>query len=245
MKDSSYVLLYSKILLNFGLGEFSVNDVIDRFGRKFGGTPINIMLQRLYDKGYLDRVQRGVYRAVPIYAFILDRTGYKWREKVHPDYRLLVDVLVSVLVDSFLDRLISIVLFGSLARGDVHKYSDIDLLVIAEGVPKEYGERVKLLIPIIDKVAPYRIELWRKRGIYPDIDIILLDRVEGDINHPFYLDLVTDAIIVYDRDRYIERRINELRSKLIKLGAMKIELPDGRYYWVLKPGLRWGEVLEL
>ena len=245
MKDSGYVLLYSELFLKFGLREFSVGDVVGRFGGRFGGTPINIMLQRLYDKGYLDRVGRGVYRVVHPYVYILNRVGGGWRERIDPRYRLLVDVLVSGLVDLFMDRLVSIVLFGSLARGSVHRFSDVDLLVIADGLPKKYGLRVKMLKPILDKLTPYRIKLWRQHGIYPNIDIIILDRAEGTVNHPFYLDLVTDAVIIYDREGFIENRIRRLREKLLEIGAMKVERPDGRYYWVLKPGLRWGEVLEL
>lgn len=245
MNESNYALLYSKILLSFGLEEFSVRDVTEMFGSRFGGTPMNIMIQRLYRKGYLDRVSRGMYRAVPPFVYMLSRIGYGWRESIHPDYRLLMDVLVSGLVDYFMDRLVSIVLFGSLARGDVHRYSDIDLLVVVDGIPKEYAERIKLLAPIIEKVSRYRIKLWLEKKIYPDINIILLDREDASINHPFYLDLVTDALIIYDRDGFIENKISQVRSKLTELGAVKIGLPDGRYYWVLKPGLKWGEVVDL
>ena len=245
MNESNYVMLYSKILLYFGLEEFSVSDIVERFGSRFGGTPMNIMVQRLYSKGYLDRVRRGIYRAVPPYVYMLGKLGYGWRESIYPDYRLLMDVLVSGIVDHFMDRLVSIVLFGSLARGDVHKYSDIDLLVVVDDIPKKYGERVRLLAPILEKVSRYRIKLWSEKEIYPDIDIILLDRDDASIDHPFYLDLVTDALIIYDRDGFMEKRIGEVRNKLTKLGAMKIGLPDGRYYWVLKPGLKWGEVVEL
>ena len=34
------------------------------------------------------------------------------------------------------DRLVSVVLFGSVARGEATPFSDIDLLVVAKGLPK-------------------------------------------------------------------------------------------------------------
>ncbi len=41
-----------------------------------------------------------------------------------------------------------IILFGSLARGDTHEWSDIDLIVVKDP-NASYGERVKSLTPLI------------------------------------------------------------------------------------------------
>jgi predicted nucleotidyltransferase len=41
-----------------------------------------------------------------------------------------------------------IILFGSLARGDAHEWSDIDLIVVKD-TDASYGERVKMLMPLI------------------------------------------------------------------------------------------------
>ncbi len=41
-----------------------------------------------------------------------------------------------------------IILFGSLARGDAHEWSDIDLIVVKD-TEMSYGERVKALLPAL------------------------------------------------------------------------------------------------
>ena len=38
-------------------------------------------------------------------------------------------------------RLVSLVLFGSVARGEAHATSDIDLLVVADGLPRSLHAR--------------------------------------------------------------------------------------------------------
>lgn len=41
-----------------------------------------------------------------------------------------------------------IILFGSLARGDTHEWSDIDLIVVKD-TEASYGQRVRELLPIL------------------------------------------------------------------------------------------------
>ena len=41
-----------------------------------------------------------------------------------------------------------IILFGSLARGNTHEWSDIDLIVVKD-TEMSYGERVKALLPVL------------------------------------------------------------------------------------------------
>ncbi len=41
-----------------------------------------------------------------------------------------------------------IILFGSLARGETHEWSDIDLIVVKD-TDASYGQRVKELLPVL------------------------------------------------------------------------------------------------
>lgn len=43
-------------------------------------------------------------------------------------------------------ELVAVVVFGSVVRGDFNKWSDIDVLVIAEGLPASARERLELLM---------------------------------------------------------------------------------------------------
>ncbi|HIQ13692.1 MAG TPA: nucleotidyltransferase domain-containing protein [Thermoprotei archaeon] len=241
----SYVKVYSALLLRFGLEVFDLDKVYSELGWLGVKTPLNIIMQRLCRKGYIERVGRGKYRVVHPTILLLESLGYRWRDRVASEYRPILEYVVSRLIEYFRERLVSIVLYGSLARGEARDTSDIDLLIIAVDIPGNYSERVEQISRILDDVSRFRYRLWMEKRIYPLIDIIILDREEAMVNHPLYLDMVYDAIIIYDRDSFMEKRIEAIRRKLDELGSRRIQLPDGRYYWVLKPDLKWGEVIEL
>ncbi|HAF70680.1 MAG: Uncharacterized protein XD60_0832 [Acetothermia bacterium 64_32] len=52
------------------------------------------------------------------------------------------------------DNLVSVVLFGSVARGEAHGQSDIDLLAVLKGLPKGAFKRRALLEPVRQELTP-------------------------------------------------------------------------------------------
>lgn len=61
---------------------------------------------------------------------------------------------------------------------------------------------------------------------------------------PLYLDLVEDAIFLYDREDFFANVLKRLRVRLKELGAMRHRMGQTRF-WDLKPGLKPGERFEL
>jgi len=53
-----------------------------------------------------------------------------------------------------LTSLQAVAVFGSVARGDFNKWSDIDVLVVAAELPERYPERAELLSPVPPGVQP-------------------------------------------------------------------------------------------
>jgi hypothetical protein len=43
----------------------------------------------------------------------------------------------------------------------------------------------------------------------------------------------------------MQRVLNDLRARLKALGTIKVELPDGSWYWIIKPGAGFGEVIRV
>jgi hypothetical protein len=43
----------------------------------------------------------------------------------------------------------------------------------------------------------------------------------------------------------MKSRLEALEKKLCEIGARKVVLPDGRWFWDLKSEIRKGEVIEL
>jgi predicted nucleotidyltransferase len=143
-------------------------------------------------------------------------------------------------------NLISIVLFGSVARGQARKESDIDLLIILQEASSDHYERLKPFVDIelgMRKNATY--EQYMGEGLMPCLSCLVLSRKEADENHYVFLDMVEDSIILFDDRDYFKGRLSALKRRLSSLGSKKVQLGDGSWYWDLKPDLKLGEEFVL
>lgn len=141
------------------------------------------------------------------------------------------------------DDLISVVLFGSVARGEATAYSDVDLLVVASGLPR--GRRARLeRIRTADQRIEERLKDLRGRGIFSDVCPILKTPEEAAQIRPLYLDFVEDAVFLVDRDGFFASILDSLKSRLKALGSVRRQMGKIRY-WELKPDYRPGEIFEL
>ena len=65
---------------------------------------------------------------------------------------MTVDGMMSVMVGRIVEKFqpVSIMLFGSRARGDIHKFSDVDLLVIMKTVPDKRKAAIEIRRALLD-----------------------------------------------------------------------------------------------
>lgn len=144
----------------------------------------------------------------------------------------------------FGERLVSVVLYGSVARGNYTTTSDIDLLIIAEELPESRRERNRLLVEIEEKEFSSTLAALHRQGIYTDFSTRIKTPEEALRFSPLYLDLTEDSVILYDRGGFFQGVLERLRNRLKELGARRVW--KGKvWYWELKPDLKWGETLEL
>ena len=99
---------------------------------------------------------------------------------------------------SFGKRLLSVAVFGSVARGRARfPGSDIDVLIVMEGVENlSFGQRIKLTIDIEEKLSQTK-EFARFKdafGMRPNFQEILFSPDELKAHPPILLDLTTDSI---------------------------------------------------
>ncbi|MDR7544221.1 MAG: nucleotidyltransferase domain-containing protein [Armatimonadota bacterium] len=139
--------------------------------------------------------------------------------------------------------LISVVLFGSVARGEAGVQSDIDLLVIASDLPQGRLARQDLVSDADTRLDPELCDL-RQQGVLVDFSPILKTPSETLRLPPMFLDLVDDAVVLYDRDGFFPGVLARLRASLARLGARRVRRGALRY-WELKPDYRPGEIFEL
>jgi len=76
-------------------------------------------------------------------------------------------------------------------------------------------------------------------------NLIVKTPEEAAFHTPLYLDVVEDGILLLDRDRFFENVLTSMRSRMRELGSRRVFLPDGSWYWDLKPDFRPGDVVEI
>ena len=111
---------------------------------------------------------------------------------------------------------VSLAIFGSAARRENSADSDIDLLIVAEGIAKKRIRRI-----------PDMVRIKRELNLELPLDILLVSKDECQSNfrnhNPLYLDIAFDAAIIYDDACFLKNLIEEtqeyVNSNNIRRGA--------------------------
>ncbi|MBO3839342.1 MAG: hypothetical protein QXU09_04595 [Thermoproteota archaeon] len=127
--------------------------------------------------------------------------------------------------------------------------SDVDLLYIVEDDSKEVWRREASIFKEFKSTWEYRAcDYWFKmRGFYdyPEVTTASFRRGYAARFQPVYLDMIFHKAVLYDKDGFFQRLMEELRRALIALGTVRVECPDGTYFWVLKPDAVFGESISI
>jgi hypothetical protein len=159
-----------------------------------------------------------------------------------PEWRALADRVVAEYRTALGDDLVAMALFGSVARGQALADSDLDLYVVTRR-PILGDARLHGTWDRIDASSEYQALV--RAGYCPTPS-----RVPHTVNdlarHPWILlDITHHGVILYDPEGVLERELDAVRRRMAELGSKRVELPDGSWYWDLKPDWRPGEVVDL
>lgn len=157
--------------------------------------------------------------------------------------RRLADRYAELVQSSLGERLVSVALFGSVARGDASVSSDIDLLIIAEDLPTGQFAR-KRLLAAADAAFEADLLAAERAGIETRLARILRTPREAARIIPLYLDLTEEARLLYDRDGFLAGVLDRVRASLRRLGSRRI-WQGKSWYWDLKPDFKPGDVIEI
>ncbi len=155
----------------------------------------------------------------------------------------LLNRYFEILKEDFKERLVSIAVFGSVARGTARfPGSDIDVLIVIEGIEKlSFGQRIGLVMnteKMLSETEEYS-KFKNTYGVRPNFQEIIFAPDELKGHPPVLLDLTTDSIILYDTG-ILREEILKIKKRLEELGSKKIKLKDS-WFWILKPDVKPGE----
>lgn len=144
-------------------------------------------------------------------------------------YQNIPEEVVQALQEGLGDRLISVILFGSQARGDIKPESDWDFLVIAKDLPSAPLERhlaLKRLLP----------EAWRG-----GVCLLAREPAEFEAHVPsLYLDVALDGKVLYDSHGYAAGKLAFLRGLMERLGLYREQTSSGDIWrWRKEPSSPW------
>lgn len=163
-----------------------------------------------------------------------------------PSLDVLMDRFEKALVDSFLrvfgDRLVSLVLYGSYARGDFREDSDVDLIVVLDDIVDRYALHLEL--DKVEELLAPTLRCFNLHGFNPVLSPVVLSVEQAKSIRPLYLDAVFDAKILYDKGNFMTSIFERLRRRLEEYGARRVRIGK-KWVLVLKNGYRFGEVIEL
>jgi len=160
--------------------------------------------------------------------------------------RALIAELLRLLRDDLKNDLVSVVVFGSVARNEAKASSDTDLLVVSSAFERSMTSRMGRLVGVLERLedtGSYRE--MEKQGVNTWIQFHPLTIDEAQLNRAIYLDMTEDAVIVFDKANFMKRVLEKLGEKLRTMGAKRIFIEDGSWYWDLKPDIKRGEAVEL
>lgn len=150
------------------------------------------------------------------------------------EHEKLLRLLTNALQEGLGENIVSIVVFGSYARREAVKESDIDICLVLERAPSSTSERIRQILSIQKNVT--------KTSLF---SYVVYTRKEAMKNRSLFLDMTVHSKILFDKEGFFEKRLEDLKQRLKDFGAERITLPDGTWYWDLKPDLKFGEVFEL
>ena len=117
--------------------------------------------------------------------------------------------------------------FGSVARNTQTFQSDIDVLIIVSGLPDGRMNRMDRFNTIEAELLP-ALQKVRENGWNVELSPVIRTPEEVRAGGYFYLDMVDDALILYDKDNFFANYLQELKKRLNEYGAQKKRKQESR-----------------
>ncbi len=165
-----------------------------------------------------------------------DRVSYIYRDYLYN--------FVKLMKENYKEDLLSIILFGSVARGKWNNESDIDLFIIftnKSSLRTIINKRLTKIISDYERNSKLRNSKGdRLFSTIQDISLVLKDL------HTFrtiFYGIAMDGILLFDRNQTGLHFLKKIKKRIEEKGLRRIFIKENDYYWERK--VKFGEIIEL
>lgn len=164
-------------------------------------------------------------------------------DTIQARFEFLLAQLLTAGQERYGARLVSLAVFGSVGRGTPRIDSDVDLLIVADGLPQ--GRLLRMAeFRDVETALAFALAQARASGLTADLSPVIKTPDEVLQGSLLFLDMVEDARLLYDRANFMREALSGFKARLDRLGARRIWRGNA-WIWDLKPDYKPGEVFEL
>ncbi|MCD6225524.1 nucleotidyltransferase domain-containing protein [bacterium] len=149
-------------------------------------------------------------------------------------YQEFLQVFINKIDALFGEKILSLILFGSVCRNQAKGNSDLDVFVFYddEKITREETNRILVSLILELRNTPEYQSLVAK-NIYPEIYPFLISKSRAKDTLWVFLDATDHGIVLKDVRNFGKKLLEETKEKIAKLGGRRVELPNNRWCWVL------------
>jgi len=178
-------------------------------------------------------------------AIIQEEKFYENYDRVPFIFRNYLNSYITLLKENFTNNLISVILYGSVARGKWTYESDIDLLLIFSD---EISNKSKLHKTLTNITITFEKALLLKDGngrtIYCSLQEYPIFLKDLDNFRTLFYDIAMDGIILYDRTNMGFSFIERIKKRILNKNIKRIFISERDFYWK-RNDVQFGELIEL
>lgn len=142
------------------------------------------------------------------------------------------------------ENFLSLILYGSIARGTWKEESDIDLLLIISDETLEILEKSDILKGIVDFYLEFNFKKYDYNYSSNSIDLLILTSEELSTFRTLFYDIALDGIILYDKEDMGFNLISCYRNRIKEKRLKRVFLDLDDFYWK-RQDIKFGDIFEL
>jgi predicted nucleotidyltransferase len=149
------------------------------------------------------------------------------------------EIFKSSLLGKFSDRLVSMVQFGSTARGQIKHVTDLDLFVILD-VPFASLRDKREATAFAEDAADGVLCALRPLGYFISVSCVVRSKAQALQFTPLYLDMTLHSKIHFDSEDFAKNILDRTRKQIKESGAVRKQR-GLLWYWDLAPNFKHGD----